>query len=45
MKNALVSPAVSHVSLHGEPSAKEKWELVHFMAQVIEEADKETPTG
>ena len=45
VKNALVSPAVSHVELHGEPSAKDKWALVHFMAQVISEADREIPTG
>jgi hypothetical protein len=45
VKNALVSPAVSHVSLQGEPSVKDKWDLVHFMAQVLEEAERETPTG
>ena len=36
LKNALVSPAISHVSMEGEPSWKDKFRLVHFMAQMLE---------
>ncbi len=36
---ALVSHAIEHVELHGEPSASEKWALVHFMSGVLSEAD------
>lgn len=40
--NALVSPAISHVSMEGEPSLEDKCRLVHFMAQMLElEADKQ----
>jgi dienelactone hydrolase len=40
--NALVSPAISHVSMEGEPSFADKYRLVHFMAQVLElEGDKQ----
>jgi pimeloyl-ACP methyl ester carboxylesterase len=39
--NALVSPAISHVSMEGEPSLADKFRLVHFMAQMLEiEGDK-----
>jgi pimeloyl-ACP methyl ester carboxylesterase len=43
VQNALVSPAVVHVELEGKPSAKDQWDLVHFMAQIIEQAELETP--
>jgi pimeloyl-ACP methyl ester carboxylesterase len=36
----LVSPALVHVELEGEPSAGETWALVHFMAEVLLEADR-----
>ncbi len=42
VQNALVSPAVVHVELEGKPSAKDQWDLVHFMAQIIEQAELET---
>ncbi len=45
VENALVSQAIQHVELHGEPTAREKWDLVHFMAQVLSEAESETPSG
>lgn len=32
---ALVSPAIVHVEITGEPSAGEQWSLVHFMASVL----------
>jgi dienelactone hydrolase len=36
LKNALISPAISHVSMEGEPSLGDKFRLVHFMAQMLE---------
>jgi pimeloyl-ACP methyl ester carboxylesterase len=34
--NALISPAISHVSMEGEPSLSDKFHLVHFMAQMLQ---------
>jgi dienelactone hydrolase len=42
-KEVLVSPAVQHVELEGEPSLADKWALVHFMADVLAEADRAGP--
>jgi dienelactone hydrolase len=39
LREALVSPALVHVELGPETPASEKWDLVHFMARVLEEAD------
>ena len=36
LKNALISPAISHVSMEGEPSFGDKFRLVHFMAQMLD---------
>ncbi len=36
LKSALISPAISHVALGGEPSLTDQWKLVHFMAQILE---------
>ena len=36
VRNVLVSPALVHVELEGEPSFADKWAIVHFMAQVLE---------
>lgn len=36
LKNALISPAISHVSMEGEPSLADKFRLVHFMAQMLD---------
>ncbi len=36
LKAALISPAISHVELGGEPSLADQWKLVHFMARVLE---------
>ena len=36
LKNALISPAISHVSMEGEPSFFDNLRLVHFMAQMLE---------
>jgi len=35
LRDVLVSPAVVHVELEGEPALREKWALVHFMADVL----------
>ncbi len=37
----LVSPALQHVELEGEPTASQKWELVHVMALVLGQAGAE----
>jgi dienelactone hydrolase len=36
LKSALISPAISHVSMDGEPSPGDKLRLIHFMAQMLE---------
>ncbi|MDI3281829.1 hypothetical protein [Polyangium sp. 15x6] len=36
---ALVTPAVEHVELRGEPSFAQQWELVRFMAGVLDVAN------
>ncbi|MEO9236156.1 MAG: hypothetical protein ABI421_22640 [Polyangiaceae bacterium] len=41
LQEALISPALQHVELHGEPTAGEKWKLVHFMARVLAETQNE----
>lgn len=38
LRTALVSPAIEHVELK-DPSPSDKWKLVHFMGQVIGEAE------
>jgi dienelactone hydrolase len=38
LRDTLVSAAIQHVELQGEPTAKERWELVDFMADVLAEA-------
>ena len=35
VRDVVVSQAVVHVELEGEPSIGEKWALVHFMAEVL----------
>jgi dienelactone hydrolase len=35
LKAALVSPAISHVELGGEPSFADRWHLVHFMEEFL----------
>lgn len=36
LRAALLSPAISHASMEGEPSLADKARLVHFMAQMLE---------
>jgi pimeloyl-ACP methyl ester carboxylesterase len=43
VQNALISPAVVHVELEGKPSVTDQWNLVNFMAQIIDQAEQETP--
>ena len=38
LRAVLVSPAIQHVELK-EPTARDKWELVHFMGMVLGEAE------
>lgn len=38
LRAALVSPAIKHVELEGEPTAMEQWQLVRFMAGVLDAA-------
>jgi dienelactone hydrolase len=40
LRDVLVSPAIVHVELEGEPGAYDKWALVHFMADVLAEAER-----
>ena len=35
LKVALVSPAISHVELGGEPTFSDRWQLVHFMEEFL----------
>ncbi len=45
VQDALVSPAIQHVELHGKPSLRDQANLVHFMALLLGELDREAPTG
>jgi dienelactone hydrolase len=38
LRDVLVSSAIQHVELEGEPTAKERWQLVDFMADVLGQA-------
>jgi pimeloyl-ACP methyl ester carboxylesterase len=43
LKSALISRAISHVALGGEPSLADRWKLVRFMAQILEETEDTQP--
>jgi pimeloyl-ACP methyl ester carboxylesterase len=43
LKSALISRAISHVALGGEPSLTDQWKLLHFMAQILEETEATQP--
>jgi pimeloyl-ACP methyl ester carboxylesterase len=43
LRSALISPAIQHVELQGEPGLGERWALVHFMAGVLAEASATEP--
>lgn len=36
LKSALISPVISHVSVQGASSLRDRWELLHFVAQMLE---------
>lgn len=40
LKNVLISPALGHVNLEETVTASQKWDLVHFMAQVVDREDQ-----
>lgn len=46
-REAVVTPAVKHVEIQGEPTLAQQWELVRFMAGVLEAASAEAawPVG
>jgi dienelactone hydrolase len=41
----LISEALQHVELHGEPSLGERWALLHFVAELIDQAATAPPSG
>ena len=43
LKAALISQAISHVALGGEPSLTDQWKLLHFMAQILELTEHTQP--
>lgn len=40
LAQSLITPAVVHVELAGQPTAKQQWEVVHFMAGVLDAAER-----
>ena len=44
-RDVLVSPAIQHVELEGEPTLGDKWALVHFMADVLAQAERAPRSG
>ncbi len=44
LADALVSRAIVHVDLEGEPTIYERYDIVHLLAGVIDAADREAPT-
>jgi dienelactone hydrolase len=45
LKAALISRAIGHVALGGEPSLIDRWKLVHFMAQILELTEDTQPAS
>jgi pimeloyl-ACP methyl ester carboxylesterase len=43
VRAALVTPAIRHVEIEGEPTASEKWAILHTMASVLDLAEREVP--
>lgn len=41
LRETLVSDAIQHVELHGEPALSSEWALVAFMAHVLDETEAE----
>jgi len=44
LKSALISPAISHVSMEEKLSLSDKWKLLHFMARILELTEGSQPT-
>jgi pimeloyl-ACP methyl ester carboxylesterase len=42
VRGRLISPVVSHVELGADPSAREEFDLVHWMSEMLDEADSHT---
>lgn len=40
LKEALISPVISHVELGGHPSFADEWRLVHFMKELLRDCRK-----
>ena len=40
LRDVLVSPALVHVELDGDPTLGDRWSLVHFMADLLDEAHR-----
>jgi hypothetical protein len=40
VRASLVSPAIQHVELQGQPTLGDEIALVHFLSAVLEEADE-----
>lgn len=40
LRQAVVSPAIRHVEVEGEPTYAEQWELLHFMGEILAEANR-----
>lgn len=38
LRQAVVSPAIRHVEVEGDPTFEQQWELLHFMGEVLGEA-------
>jgi pimeloyl-ACP methyl ester carboxylesterase len=45
VRAALVSEAIQHVEIHGEPTVNQRWQLVDFMSRVLDEAEAEAHAG
>ena len=43
LKNVLISPALGHVDVDETVTVSQKWDLVHFMAQIIDREDRLRP--
>ena len=41
VRNVVISDAIGHVELQQRLSLREQWSLLHFVAQLLEEADAE----
>ncbi len=41
VRATLVSEAIQHVEIHGEPTVNQRWQLVDFMSRVLDEAEAE----